>query len=317
MLRLIVRRLGAATLTFGVGSVLIFLLVDLAPGDPAKLLAERRYGSKATADVVAQVRSDLGLDQSMPERYLSWIQNAFSGNFGNSFQNDRPIATDLAERAGFSAVLILSAAVVALVLGVFLVGLGAWRAGGWVDRGTQALALVGVSMPMFFLGPLLLLAFALKLRILPSIGESGPPSWVLPALTLGCSSAAIFAIVVRVLIDEAMTQQYVVTGRSVGLRPGELLIRDAVPNVAPQAATVFLTQVGFTLLPGTLVVETIFAWPGLGDYFLRAILFRDFPVMQAVLLLFVVVLIGLNLAADLLHGVLDPRVRRSLQKGSA
>lgn len=316
MLRLIARRLGAAALTFFVGSVLIFLLVDLAPGDPAKLLAERRYGSKATHEVVARVRAELGLDRSIPERYWAWIQDALSGDFGRSFQNDRPVAVDLAERVGVSSVLVLSAAVVALILGVILVGLGAWRAGGWVDRGTRAAALLGVSMPMFFLGPLLLLAFALKLAIFPSIGESGPPSWVLPALTLGCSSAAIFAIVVRVLIEDAMTQQYVVTGRSLGHRSGTLLIRDALPNVAPQAATVFLTQVGFTLLPGTLVVETVFAWPGIGDYFLRAILFRDFPVMQAVLLLFIVVLIGLNLAADLIQGALDPRVRRSLQKGS-
>lgn len=317
MLRLIARRLGVATVTFFVASVLIFLLVDLAPGDPSKLLAERRYGSKATTGVVAQVRAELGLDQSMVERYLSWIGNAFSGDFGHSFQNDRPVAADLAERIGVSSILIVSAAVVALLLGVLLAGLGAWRADGWVDRGTRAIAMLGVSMPMFFLGPLLLLAFALKLALFPAIGETGPPSWVLPALTLGASSAAIFAIVVRVLIEEAMTQQYVVTGRSVGNTSGALLVRDALPNVAPQAATIFLTQVGFTLLPGTLVVETIFAWPGIGDYFLRAILFRDLPVMQAVLLLFVVVLIGLNLAADVIQGVLDPRVRRSLREGSA
>lgn len=316
MLLLIARRLGAATVTFFVSSVMIFLLVYLAPGDPAKLLAERRYGTKATRDVVAQVRSELGLDQSMPERYLHWIRDVLFGDFGHSYQNARPVATDLMERIGASSILILSGAVVSLIVGILLVGLGAWRAGGWVDRGTRAVALIGVSMPMFFLSALLLLAFALKLAIFPAIGESGPPTWVLPAVALGCSSGAIFALVVRVLIEEALTQQYVVTARSVGARNGALLIRDVVPNVAPQAATVFITQVGFTLLPGTLVVETIFAWPGVGDYFLRGILFRDFPVMQAVLLLFVVVLIGLNLVADLIQSVLDPRVRRSLQKGS-
>src|SRR5690606_12101626 len=120
------------------GSVLIFLLVDLAPGDPAKLLAERRYGSKATTDVVAEVRAELGTDRSLPERYLHWIGNALSGDFGNSFQNDRPVATDLLDRVGVSAALILSAAVFALILGVLLVGLGAWRAGGWIDRLTRA-----------------------------------------------------------------------------------------------------------------------------------------------------------------------------------
>ncbi|WP_020121956.1 ABC transporter permease [Streptomyces canus] len=316
MVRMILRRLGVAAITFTLASVLIFLLVDLAPGDPAKLLAERRYGANTTVENVAQVRSELGLDRSAAERYLSWIGHALRGDFGNSFQNGRLVAQDLTEKVGVTVILILCAAVFALLLGVLLAGLGAWRPGGWIDRATRGVAMAGVSVPMFFLGPLLLLAFALKSPLFPAIGESGPASWVLPAVTLGCSSAAIFAIVTRVLVEEAMTQQYVITSRSVGALPGAVLVRDVLPNIAPQAVTVFLTQVGFTLLPGTTIVETIFAWPGIGDYFLRGLLFRDFPVMQAVLLLFVVVLIVLNLMADLVQGVLDPRVRRSLRKGT-
>ncbi|WP_236794215.1 ABC transporter permease [Amycolatopsis sp. GM8] len=313
---MIVRRVGVAVITFVLASVLIFLLVDLAPGDPAKLLAERRFGATSTMENVAQVRAELGLDRSAPERYLSWIGHAFRGDFGSSFQNGRSVAHDLADKVGVSLILVLCAALVALVLGVLLAGLGAWRPGGWIDRATRGVAMTGVSVPTFFLGPLLLLAFTLKAPVFPAIGESGPPSWVLPALTLGCGSAAIFAIVVRVLVEEAMTQQYVITGRSVGALPGAVLVRDVLPNIAPQAVTVFLTQIGFTVLPGLTIVETIFAWPGIGDYFLRGLLFRDFPVIQAVLLLFVVVLIVLNLVADLIQGILDPRVRRSLREGT-
>jgi peptide/nickel transport system permease protein len=316
MQRLLLRRAGFALLTLVVATVTIFLLIELAPGHVEKLVAERRAGTAATAETVAQVRAELGLDQPLPQRYVTWVADATTGNLGESMETGRPVAEDIGARAGKTFVLVGAAAVIAFPLGLGLAVLGAWRPNSLVDRLTRGIAIGGVSLPMFFLGALLIIVFGLKLAWFPTVGAAGPRSWVLPAVALGLSSAAIVSLVVRVLLEEAMSQPYIVTGRSRGASRTRLLFRDAFPNVAGQTVTVFLTQVGFTMVPGTIVVETIFAWHGVGEYFLRAVLFRDFPVMQAVLLLFVLLLVVLNLSADLIQAALDPRIRRSLRESA-
>jgi peptide/nickel transport system permease protein len=313
----IVRRLILTAGTFAAASILIFALIQLAPGHVERLVAEQEGGGAATFKTVQAVRRELGLDKSYPERYALWLSRSLRGDFEFSFRTGRSITQDLLERSGHTFSLIVCAAAFAGLAGAGSAFLATAYSYGPVDHALRGLAIASIAIPMFYLGAILILVFGLQLALLPIIGDVGPASWILPAVTLGTGPAAIVSLVARVLLEREMGSQYVVTARSRGAGRLELLFVEALPNTVGLIVTALLTQVGFNMLPGTIVVERVFAWDGVGSYFLQAVLFRDFPVMQAVLLLFVAVVMVLSLIADTVQFLADPRLRRGLQASVA
>jgi peptide/nickel transport system permease protein len=311
----ILRRLALAAATFAAASVVIFLLIQLAPGHVERLVAEQEAGGAATMKTVQEARHELGLDKSYPERYALWLTRSLRGDLGLSFRTGRSIRQDLLDRSGQTLILMACATIFAAVVGVGSAFLAAAHPYGLVDHALRGLAVASVAIPMFYLGAILILIFGLQLAMLPIIGDTGPPSWILPAVTLGVAPAAVVSLVARVLLEREMQSQYIVTARSRGAGHLRLLLVEALPNIVGQTTTALLTQVGFTMLPATIVVERVFAWDGVGSYFLQAVLFRDFPVMQAVLLLFVAVVMVLSLIADAIQYLADPRLRHGLYGG--
>jgi peptide/nickel transport system permease protein len=307
----VVRRVALTVVSFGLATILIFSLLQLAPGHVERLVAEQVAGGAATNTTVAAVRRELGLDKPLQERYWLWLTNSLHGQLGTSFRTGEPILPDLIDRSRDTLILLLLGTMFAGVLGIGSALIAAAHPYGLVDRIIRSLSIGAVSIPMFYLGAVLILVFGLKLSLLPIIGNSGPASWILPPVALGLAPAAVVSMVARVLLERELSNQYVVTARSRGATPGRILMVEALPNIAPQTIATLLTQVGFQMLPGTIVAETVFAWNGVGNYFLQAVLFRDFPVMQSVLLLFVVVVICLNVLADIIQTVADPRQRHT------
>lgn len=303
----VARRAALTGISFLFASLLIFTLIQLAPGHVERLVAEQQAGGAATTTTVEAARRELGLDKPYPVRYLLWLTSSLHGDLGTSFRTGRPILPDLVTRSSHTLILLLLATAFAGVVGVGSALFATARPYGLVDRAIRASSIGAVSIPLFYLGAVLILVFGLKLSILPILGDSGPASWILPTIALGLAPAAIVSMVARVLLERELSNPYVVTARSRGAGRMRVVLREALPNIAPFTIATLLTQVGFNMLPGTIVAETVFAWDGLGNYFLQAILFRDFPVMQAVLLVFVAVVIGLNLLADILQTVTDPR----------
>ncbi len=305
----ILRRLGSALVLVLVASLLAFMLINLAPGDVARLIAEQRRGPGATSEDVAAIRHELGMDQPFVTRYLSWIWSALHGDLGVSLQTSRPIVGDLAARSQQTLVLVALAAVVTLLVAVTLAVAGTILPRP-ADAATRFLGLLGLSTPVFYLAALLILVFGVGLRVLPTFGFAGPATWILPAIALGVAPGGLLSRVLRLSIKRAETEPYVVTGLSKGLSRTTVLRRDVTPNVVPGSLGVLAMQVG-TMIPGAVVIESVFAWQGLGLYFLDAVKFRDFPVMQSFLLVVIVVVVALNAFVDIVHGTLDPRLRRT------
>lgn len=312
-----VRRFALSAATFVAASVLIFALVQLAPGHVERLVAEQEAGGTASVKTVQAVRHELGLDRSYAERYTAWLSRSLRGDLGVSFRTGRSIRRDLVEGAGRTFTLLVCAAAFAALAGIGSAFLAAAYPYGSLDHAIRGAAVASIAVPMFYLGAILILVFGLQWALLPIIGDVGPSSWILPAITLGAGPAAIVSLVTRVHLEREMGSQYVVTARSRGAGRVELLFVEALPNLVGQTMTALLTQVGFNMLPGTIVVERVFAWDGIGNYFLQAVLFRDFPVMQAILLLFVAVVMILSLIADTIQFLADPRLRRGMQAGIA
>lgn len=298
---------------FGV-SVVIFLLLRLTPGDPAMVM----LGSDVTAEALEAVRRDLGHDQPLPVQYVLWLGRAVRGDLGESLFLRRPVLQAIGDRFGATALLTGAALALSTALGIAAGVLAATRRGGWVDVGSMMLSLAGVSMPVFWLGLVLIVVFSLQFRWLPPSGMY-PPSGereltdlarhlMLPAVTLALPSMAIVARLTRSTMLEVLHNDYVRTARAKGLAERLVITRHALRNALIPVVTVIGLQVG-TLLGGAVLVEAVFSWPGLGSLMLAAIANRDFPLVQGVTL-FVAVIFGLvNLAVDLSYAVLDPRVR--------
>lgn len=298
---------------FGV-SVVIFLLLRLTPGDPAMVM----LGSDVTAEALEAVRRDLGHDQPLPVQYVLWLGRAVRGDLGESLFLRRPVLQAIGDRFGATALLTGAALALSTALGIAAGVLAATRRGGWVDVGSMMLSLAGVSMPVFWLGIVLIVVFSLQFRWLPPSGMY-PPSGereltdlarhlMLPAVTLALPSMAIVARLTRSTMLEVLHNDYVRTARAKGLAERLVITRHALRNALIPVVTVIGLQVG-TLLGGAVLVEAVFSWPGLGSLMLAAIANRDFPLVQGVTL-FVAVIFGfVNLAVDLSYAVLDPRVR--------
>jgi ABC-type dipeptide/oligopeptide/nickel transport system permease component len=303
MLRFLTGRLlQAIPVLFGV-SLAVFLMIHLIPGDPAALIA----GTDATAADVENVRHSLGLDRPLPAQYLAFVTHALTGDFGNSFRTGRPVLEEVMPRYANTVALGAIALLIAILLGMASGIVSAVRRHTVFDNTALLLSLAGVSMPTFFLGLLLMLIFSVWLGWLPLSGKDSWLHYILPAITLSTASIAIISRVMHASLIEVLNEDYVRTARAKGQRESLVIWRHAVRNALIPVVTVAGLQLGY-LLGGAVVTETVFAWPGLGRLLVQSILARDFPVVQAAVLLLATTFVVINLATDLIYGLLDPRI---------
>ena len=308
MYALVFRRTRQAAALLVLASVLCFALVVSAPGNVAVLIAELRSPG-ATFEEIRKIEDEIGLNDPLHIRYVDWLGGVFQGDFGISYKTGEPVGRAMASRISTTATLIAGGSLLGLVLSFALGFAGAMRPYGIIDSATRGLALLGASMPSFFVGAMLTYAFSVQLQLLPSFGLAGPASWIMPWITIGLLPAAVLSRVVRVGLEEAMSKPYAITAASKGLATPTILFRDALPNIAPTYINAWGTQTALMVV-GTIVVEPLFAWHGVGDLFLQGVRFRDFMVVQACLLLFVTFFIVLNFLVDVAMIFTDPKLRR-------
>ncbi|MER9613422.1 ABC transporter permease, partial [Mesorhizobium sp. M0312] len=299
MKRTILRRMLLACLLILAASALTFALVAAAPGNVAALIAERAAGPGADAQMIAKIGNELGLYDPLPIRYGRWLSGALAGDFGISLRTGKPISSEFAARIPMTAALLAGGGVLAFIFSITLGIAGAVSNGGMMDRFLHAFSLIGASTPNFFVAALLVIAFSVMLGWVPTFGTSGFTSWLLPWVTIALFPASVLSRVVRVNLQEAMSRPFATTGFAKGFTRTQVLLREALPNIAIPFLTTFGAQ--FTLMIiGSIVVETVFALRGVGAFFIEAIRFRDFIGMQSVLLLFVVFFVMVNFIVDMI-----------------
>ncbi len=308
MQRYIIRRLLLAVPVLLGVSIAVFSMMHLIPGDPA--LAMLRGQPQVTDADVFRVREDLGLNDPVPVQYIKYLSRVVQGDFGRSVQTKRPVLMDIAAQAPSTLQLALTAVVLAVTLGVVLGVVSALRQNSWVDTLAMLTALFGVSMPSFWFGLILIFVFSLKLGWLPATGQGGLERLILPAVALGMDFSAVTARMVRANLLEVLVTDYVRTARAKGVAQNMVVIRHALRNAMIPAITIVGLQLG-TLLGGAVVVETVFARQGIGRLLVTAIMAKDFPVVQGVVLLAAAVYLLLNLMIDLTYAFFDPRIRYS------
>jgi glutathione transport system permease protein len=285
-------------------SVIVFLMIHLIPGDPAVLIA----GIDATEQDVAVVRQSLGLDQPLVVQYGEFLGRVAVGDFGKSFRTGRPVIEEIGFRYWNTMILGLSAVLFGTLLGIATGILTAVNRNGWFDSIVLAVSLLGISIPSFFLGLSLMLLFSVYLGWLPLTGMESWKHLILPTLTLGIPNAAIISRITRSSLVEVLNQDYIRTARAKGVKESIVVGRHAVRNALIPVITVVGLQMGY-LLGGAVVTETVFAWPGIGRLIVQSIAGRDFPVVQASVLLLALTFVLINLLTDVLYRVLDPRIK--------
>ncbi|MAT64806.1 MAG: glutathione ABC transporter permease GsiC [Gammaproteobacteria bacterium] len=297
------RLLSTAIVVLGV-VVLVFLLIHLIPGDPVDVM----LGEAATAADREALRHQLGLDRPLAVQLGDYLGGLVQGDLGQSLQQRRPITELLAERIPATLELALAALAFTLLLALPLGLLAAVRRNSGWDRGAMAFSLLGVSIPNFWLGPLLILLFAVGLGWLPVSGRDAPGALILPALTLGLSLAAVLSRMVRSSVLEVLGEDFIRSAYARGLSTRQVLTRHALPNALLPVITVLGLQLG-TLLAGAVITEVVFGWPGLGSLTIEAIQGRDYPLVQACVLLISLSYVLVNALTDLLYAGIDPRIR--------
>ncbi|MHB8730693.1 MAG: ABC transporter permease [bacterium] len=300
----VIRRSFLATLTLLGVSVAVFMFVRVLPGDPARLMA----GMEATEESVKLIRHFLGLDKPLWVQYGIYFAHLVKGDLGVSNRDAAPVGVHLVQAFVPTLLLTLAAMLVAVTIGLAAGITAAVNRGRVSDFATTSLAMVGISLPSFVLALALIWIFGVDLRWLPTGGDQTAASLVLPALTLGAGAAATIARITRSEMLEVLTQDYVRVAHAKGHRQRTVILRHALPNALISVVTVVGLQFGF-LVSGTIIVETVFSWPGLGHLLIDSISFRDYPVIQGVVLLFAVEFVIVNLLVDILYARLDPRIR--------
>ena len=313
MLRYVLMRLLATIPVMFVVALFVFLLLRLSPGDPAAVIA----GDYATAEDVARIRAQLGLDEPIYTQFVTWIGRLLQGDLGVSIFNRLPVTTLIGQRIEPTLMLGLCTIVFAVLVAVPLGALAAARAGGWVDRAVMLFSVGGFSVPVFVLGYILIYVLAMQLQLLPVQGYRSPFSegiipfarhMVLPVLTLSVIFIALIARMTRASVMETLEEDYVRTARAKGQSELKILVRHALRNAAVPIVTVI--GIGIALLIGGVVVtESVYNIPGLGRLVLDAVLARDYPIIQGLILFFSFVYIVINLVIDLTYSLLDPRIR--------
>ena len=304
MLRYLVRRL-VLTIPVLIGvATLVFALIHFIPGDPAAAM----LGEGATQEEVDQLRERLGLNRPLLVQYGSFLNGVVRGDLGVSLRNDEPVTQQILERMPATAELAFASMAVAVTIAVPLGIIAAvWR-GTAIDFGAMTLSLVGISVPNFWLGPLLAIVFAVELGWLPVGGRGTLAHLVLPAVTLGAALAAILARMTRASLLEELREPYVLAARAKGVSRTRAVLHHAFRNSLIPIVTILGLQFG-VVLTGAVITETIFAWPGIGRLLIQSISFRDYPLVQGCVLLIAVTYVGVNLITDLTYSFLDPRIR--------
>ncbi|MBK7591952.1 MAG: glutathione ABC transporter permease GsiC [Betaproteobacteria bacterium] len=304
MLQYIAKRLAGLAPTLFIVAVLVFLFVHLLPGDPARLAA----GQDATPETVELVRQDLGLDKPLPEQFARFVSGALRGDFGRSLRTKRPVGTEIAERFMPTFWLTVTSMSWSVIFGMGIGVLSAvWR-NRWPDRVGMTLAVSGISFPAFALGMVLMEIFAVQLNWLPTVGADSWRHYILPSLTLGAAVAAIMARFTRSSFVDILQEDYIRTARAKGLPESAVVAKHGLRNALIPVVTMMGLQFGF-LLGGSIVVEVVFNWPGLGRLLVDAVGMRDYPVIQALVLLFSLEFILINLVVDVLYGLINPTIR--------
>jgi ABC-type dipeptide/oligopeptide/nickel transport system permease component len=285
-------------------SLVVFMVVRMVPGDPARLVA----GPEASEADVTNIRRQLGLTDSLPQQYIRFMQGALTGDFGRSLKNRQPVMSVIGQQFPYTLELALASLVVTLGIGLSLGVSAAVYRGTVIDTGSMLVALLGVSVPSFWLGLLMIFVFAVSLRWLPTSGAGTWGHLIMPSFTLAIGSAGIVARMTRASLLEVLGQDFVRTAVAKGLRPRTVVLKHALRNAMIPTVTVVGVQTG-ALLAGSIVVETVFAWPGAGRMLVDAVAFRDYPLIQVAILLFALIFMGSNLLADVSYAALDPRIR--------
>jgi peptide/nickel transport system permease protein len=312
--RYLARRLVALVPVLAGVSVVVFLVLHLSPGDPAEIM----LGSQATQEDLARLRAQLGLAEPLPVQYVRWLGQVLQGDLGRSLWTKRPVLREVLDRLGATLVLTASALVLSTLGGIALGIASATRRNSFLDRVSAVVSLFGASMPVFWLGIVLMVAFSLWLGWLPASGMFAPygggdlrdllAHLILPAVTLAAASTAIVARLTRSSMLEVLGQDYVRTARSKGLVERAVVVRHGLWNALMPIVTVVGVQAGY-LLGGAVLTETVFAWPGVGTLMVQGILARDFPLVQGCVLVVALTFAVINLGVDLLYAYLDPRIR--------
>ncbi|MCU0986501.1 MAG: ABC transporter permease [Acetobacteraceae bacterium] len=312
MIAYIIRRLIATIPVMLLVGIIVFLLVHLAPGDPASVIA----GDNATSDQIASIRAALGLDRPLWEQFAIWIGNVLRGDLGHSLFWNRPVAELILQRAEPTISLAITTLVLAVTISIALGVVAAWKAGSGLDRAVMGLAVTGFSVPVFVVGYLLVFVFAIQLRWLPVQGyrpiAEGLWPWlerlILPSIALGLAYVALIARITRTTMLEVLSEDYMRTAEAKGVATRPMLLKHALKNAAVPIVTI--VGIGVALLIGGVVItETVFNIPGIGRLVVDAIARRDYPIIQGVILVFSAVYVLVNLAVDISYTFFDPRVR--------
>jgi peptide/nickel transport system permease protein len=316
MLRFLTQRLLALIPVLLVVAVVVFLILRLTPGDPAAVIA----GNSATVDDIERIREQLGLTKPILAQFWIWFSGVLQGDLGFSFFQNKPVIELIAQRLEPTLSLAAGTMLLSVLIAVPLGTLAAWRMGGWLDRLLSGFAVAGFSIPVFVVAYVLIYVFAIQLHWLPvqgyrrlfGAGGTSIGAWayqlVLPWLSLATIYVALIARVTRASVSEALTEDYIRTARAKGLQESAVLLRHALANAAVPIVTVIGLGVAL-LIGGVVVTETVYAIPGLGSLTVDAVLNRDFPVIQGVVLFFSVLYVLVNLAVDISYLFLDPRIR--------
>ena len=293
-------------------TIVVFLMMRFIPGDPVSLL----LGDYYTEETAAAIRQKYGLDRPLHVQYVLWLERLISGDWGRSIIANRPILSDLLRRIPITLELIILAMGFALLIAIPAGVIAALRPYSWHDYSAMTTAMIGVSVPEFFMGILLILCFSLAWDLLPAVGYvpltqsvwGNLQHMILPALTLGLARAALLTRLIRASMMEVIRLDYVTTARAKGVREGAVVLKHALKNALIPTVTVLGLQVGF-LIGGAIVVETVFSVPGVGSFGIGAIALRDYPQVQAFVLLFSLGFVLVNLVVDILYAFLDPRIK--------
>lgn len=285
-------------------SFLVFSIMSLTPGNPVEMM----LGDNYTPEAAERITEELGLDQPFFIRYIRYMGSALKGNFGMSIHTQRPVMTEIMARLPNTIILAFASILIAVFIGIPLGTLSAARQYSFVDSGSMLLALIGVSMPNFWFGLMLILLFSARLNWFPPGDFTGFSSLVLPAITLSANSLAIVTRMTRSSMVETLRLDYVQTARAKGIREYRVLIRHALRNALIPVVTTIGLQFGFSI-GGSVLVETIFSWPGIGRLLVDAIKWKDTPIVVAVVMILALMFTLINLLVDIVYAFLDPRIR--------
>ncbi|MFN8891013.1 MAG: ABC transporter permease [Alphaproteobacteria bacterium] len=308
----VTKRILATLPVMGVVAVIVFLLLRLSPGDPAAIIA----GDDATSEDIAKIREHLGLDRPLLTQFVRWIGQLATGDFGNSIYLERPVLGLILERVEPTLALSVTTIIFAVVLAVPIGVLAAWRAGTWIDQAIMALSVLAFSVPVFLIGYGLVIGFSLTLEMLPVQGfvslSEDPVAFlrhlVLPTVALGLVYTALIARITRATMLETLNEDFIRTARAKGLGEPRVLILHSLKNASVPIVTTIGTGIAL-LIGGVVVTESVFAVPGIGRLTIDAVMQRDYPVIQGVILVVAGVYVLVNLLIDLTYSLLDPRIR--------